>query len=494
MKIMFINPRLPVFLRIPSIPLGLVSIASYLQHFGHEVTIVERSVQKSNITAELKRFQPDIVGITALSFGSSPDAIKITRYIHEHYTGVPVVWGGVAASSLPELYLREGGMDYLILGEGEITWKEFVDEWVGSRSFEKIKGLAYLKDGQYICNPIRPVADLTEFPEMDWTLIQPEKYFSSFFHCTKMLYLHASKGCPGSCTFCANKQFHQGRNRCRKPEHIMHDIEYLVKKCGANGIYFSDEQFLPNRTVRNALLEMIMNSDLDFVWGCMMRLGVLQPEDIDYMYKAGCRWILFGIESGDKEIIKKIKKGTDLSLAKSTIDYCVKCGITVQATFIIGFPDETENQIKETVTMAKQLSAGLPALNILTVLPNSEIFFDQTKNNPDFPEPKHLSDWIKIEETMTDKSYINLSNVPYIDLKVLHYYFQWKDFSNKDSVADDSFGIVKKMARDAFNRIFKHGLSGFVYGSYHSVKQFFTVYYYSHFFSSILKKYDLRGS
>ena len=492
MRIMFINPKLPVYFRLPSLPLGLISIASYLQSYGHKVIIVERSVQNSNIKAELKKFQPDIVGITAMSYISSPDAIRITKYIHSHYKDVPVVWGGAAASSLPELYLRDGRMDFLILGEGEVTWKEFVDEWVGDRAFENIKGLAYLKDGEFICNPVRPVADLTKFPEMDWSLVKPEKYFSSFFHCTKMLYLHASKGCPASCTFCANKQFHQGINRCRDPKHIMNDIEYLVQKCGADGIYFSDEQFLPNRTIRNSFLDMVIDSGLDFVWGCQMRLGILKPDDIDYMYKAGCRWILFGIESGSPEMIKKIKKGIDLNLAKPTIDYCRKLGITVQASFIIGFPGETEKQIRQTVELAKQVSAGLPVLNILTVLPNSEIYFDLIKNNRSFKQPRRIADLHKIEANVTDKPSINVSNVPYRELKVIHHYFQWKDFADKESVADDSFGVVKKMARDAFNRIFKHGIIGFFYGSYTSVKQFCTVFYYSHLFPSIIKKYGLK--
>ena len=78
------------------------------------------------------------------------------------------------------------------------------------------------------------------------------------------------------------------------------------------------------------------------------------------------------------------------------------------------------------------------------------------------------------------------------ELKVIHHYFQWKDFSGKDSVAGDRFGIVKKLARDTFIRLFKHGILGFFYGGFNSVKQFVTVFYYSHCFPSILKKYDLK--
>ena len=492
MRVMLINPSLPVYLRVPSLPLGLISIASYLKHYGHEVVLVEKSVQNGDIEAELKKFRPEVVGISAISYTASIDGLKITEKVHEICPGVPVVWGGVAPSSLPELYLREGKMDFLSLGEGEVTWKEFLDEWKGGRDFSTVKGLAYLKNGEYVCTPIRPVADLTKFPELDWSFVEPQKYFSSFFHCTKMVYLHASKGCPGACTFCSNKQFHQGRNRCRDPKHVMHDIEYLVGKCGANGIYFSDEQFMPNRAIRNELLGLIVESGLDFVWGCQMRLGVLREEDIDDMYKAGCRWILFGIETGSQEMIRKIKKGTDLRLAKPTIDYCEKIGMTVQATFIIGFPGETAEDIKKTVDLALSLPASLPVLNILTPLPNSEIYFHEVETNPDFHEPRSIEEIAKQEMLMTDTARVNLSNVPKKDLYVVHYYFQWKDFIGKDSVNDDSFGIVKKLARDTFNRIFKHGLKGFLFGTYRSVKQFATVFFYSHFFPLTKKKYGLK--
>ena len=492
MKILFINPNLPVYLRLPSLPLGLVSIASYLQAYGHKVKISDRSVQKINIKTEMQQFQPDIVGVSALSYSSSKDAIKVTKYIHSHFPNIPVIWGGQAASSAPELYLREGGMDYLILGEGEITWKEFVDAWEGGRRIKAIKGLAYLENGAYICNPIRPVADLTEFPELDWTLVQPEKYFSSFFHCSKMLYLHASKGCTAKCIFCTNTQFHQGRTRCRQPEHVFHDLQFFVKKCGADGIYFSDEQFMPNRTIRTRLLKLIIDSDLDFVWGCQIRLGVLNAEDIDLMYEAGCRWILFGIESGSPETIKRIKKGIDLSLAKPTIDHCMKRGITVQASFIMGFPEETEEQLHQTVDFAKMLSASLPVMNILVVPPNSEIYFNQLETNPNYHPPKGFSDLVKIERRSSDNPTVNLSRIPMIELKVIHYYFQWKDFSGKNSVENDKFGIIKMLVSDTLKRIFKRGLIGFFYGCYSSVVKFVTVFFYSHCFPAIVKKYGLN--
>ena len=492
LRIMLINPSVPVYLRMPSLPLGLVSIASYLKAHGHTVRFVERLVIKEDLKSAVEDFRPEIIGVSALSFLSSLDAKKITAELRKH-TEVPIVWGGQAPSACPEMILREAKPDYIIIGEGELTWLELVEKLENNQDISGLEGLAYLRDGKFVCNPIRKVADLTTFPDMDWSFIEPERYLSSFFNCTRMFYLHASKGCPAACTFCSNKQFHQGCNRCRSIDQVMRDVTFLVKECGANGIYFSDELFCPRRDVRTDLCNRLIEADLDLVWGCQMRLGVLNEDDVKLMYKAGCRWILFGIESGSPERIKKVKKSIDLSLAKRNVEWCEKAGITVQASFIIGFPHESEKELRMTLDLAKSMPASLIVMNILTPMPNSEMLEEIKVDFPDYKVPDTIEKYArKIEQTATDIVPYNFSDVPTKELRVIHFYYQWKDFSGKHSVNHDSYGIIKKMARDTVNRIFMHGLKGFVFGTFVSARQFLTVYYYSHFFPGIRKKYDLK--
>ncbi len=486
---MLINPSLPVFGRVPSLPLGLISIASYLNHYGHEAKIVECLVESSDVEAEIKSFQPDIVGISVLSFLSGTEAKKLTALIKK--TGVPVVWGGQAPTSMPELILREASPDYIILGEGEITWLELVNTIENGGNIGRVNGLAYLESGNVKFTQQRDVADISLFPDLDWNLVSVEKYFSSFFGCDKMLYLHASKGCPAQCTFCSNQIYHQHKNRCRNPEQIIKDIDYFYSK-GTNGIYFSDELFIPQREKRTALCEMLIERGYDLTWGCQMRLGVLNEEDIKLMYKAGCRWILFGIESGNPERIKTIKKNIDLKIAKETIAWCENAGMTVQASFIIGFPEETEDELRESIRFAKNLNASIINMNILTPLPNSEIYLYANKEKKFFFPDSITEIAMEIEQDATNKVIVNLSCVSDTDLKVIHNYFHWQSFVGKGTVRNDSYGIIKKLARDTFNRIFKHGIKGFFYGTYSSAKQFLTVYYYSHFFRSTIKRYNLK--
>ena len=188
------------------------------------------------------------------------------------------------------------------------------------------------------------------------------------------------------------------------------------------------------------------------------------------------------IESGDEERLRKIKKGIDLSLAGQTIAWCQKAGITAQASFIIGFPHESPEEMQTTIDFAEKLNADLTVMNILTAVPGSEIYDDALRERADFTMPSTIKALAKKEQVATDQVTDNLSDIPARDLHVVHFYYQWKGFIGKGSVRGDSFGVVKKMALDALNRMFRHGLKGFVFGVYHSGLQFLTVFAYAHFF------------
>ena len=165
---MLINPSLPVFGRVPSLPLGLISIASYLNHYGHEAKIVECLVESSNVESEINSFKPDIVGISVLSCLSSIEAKRLTGIIKKN--SIPVVWGGQTPTAMPELVFKEATPDYIILGEGEITWLELVNTLSVGGDINGVNGLAFLEDGNVKFTPQRNVADISLFNTTEVTL------------------------------------------------------------------------------------------------------------------------------------------------------------------------------------------------------------------------------------------------------------------------------------------------------------------------------------
>ena len=489
MKVLLINPKATQLNRrrkAPSVPLGLLAIASYIKAKGHTVKIVDLTVKSENIEKLIMSFNPEVVGLSFSSTLVGNSTVKISKIAKRH--NKPVVWGGQMASVLPELCFKEGCVDFIVMGEGEITFSELLDSIKSGGLFSDIDGLAYIdKNGVHI-NKDREFADLKTFPALDWTLVKPNKYCQVYFLCKKMLYLYFSKGCPAKCTFCYSPGYHRCTHRKRSPEQVVDEIEYLVKNCGVDGINFADEFWYPGKEDFKTYIRLIKERRLEIVWGCQTRLGVFSKEDLQQMYDAGCRWILFGIESGSEARLKEIKKGINLEKAKDTFRNCREVGITAQSSFIIGYPGETEDELKETVSFALSLNANLCPINVLFLQPGSELF-EYSVSSGQYTPPKNLKDWSRLQCDEFDGE--TLSKIPRKELLVIHFYAQWLGFSQKESVGSDSYGIVKQLAMQALKNMFKFNPDNFFLGAYASAKQFITVVWYAKAYPKILKKYGL---
>lgn len=490
MKVLLINPRPDRFTNrqiAPTSPLGLLAVASYIKAGGHTVKIVDLTVKSESIEKHLRDFLPDVVGLSVMSALASKSAIKISKIVKKHHK--PVIWGGFLASALPELCFKEGCVDYIVVGEGEITFSELLNALETGAPLNTIDGLAYVdKDGVHR-NKDRAFADLKTFPKMDWSLVNPKKYLQVYFLCKKSLFQYYSKGCPAKCTFCFNPDYHKSSHRVRSTEHVVEEIEYLIKNHGVDGIYFADEYWVPEKETMHKFFSLIKEKNLDFKWGVQTRLGVLDPDDLQNMYNAGCRWILFGVESGCKDRIKEIKKGIDLDKIKDTFAVCRNIGITTQSAFIIGYPDETEDEVKQTVRLALDLNANLAPFSILYLQPRSEMLHAAVGMH-NFIPPSSLREWGKIDPG--EAAFMNLSKVPEKDLKVIHYAFQWRGFSAKESITNDSYGVAKKVTADVLERMFKYGVTNVFVSAFVSAKQLFTILWYAKAYPKIRKKYGLQ--
>lgn len=239
MKVLLINARSSFVMLKTAIPLGLLSIATYLKNNGHTVKIYDRSVDKCSLIKSLNLFSPDIVGISAIGFRSFPDAIKLSKTIKNKK--LTVVWGGHIPSLIPEIVLKSGVVDYVVMGEGEITWLALLDAITGKMQLSEIDGLAFVKKGDPVVNKKRDFADLSQLPIIDFSFVNPKKYFSSNVSCKKMLHIYSSKGCPFSCTYCYNPYFSKCIWRARPAEYFLNEIKYLIENYNLDGVYFADD-------------------------------------------------------------------------------------------------------------------------------------------------------------------------------------------------------------------------------------------------------------
>lgn len=489
MNILLINPATVGYSRSVTAPLGLLSIASTLQAKGHKVRLYDRTVEKAKTKKVFEEFAPDLVGVSLVSFKSVYDALELSEYAKK--LSLPVVWGGPLASEIPETVLKHDCVDIVSIGEGEETWKELAEMFSkGKKDFSSIAGIAFRDgSGNTVLSAQRDFVDLGALPPIDWTLVDVPKYFQSSYECSKMLYLYCAKGCPHNCAFCYNKDFHRCTYRKRPLQAVLDEIKYLVTNYGMDGVYFADEMWGGNRTEMRMICDSLKSLDLKFVWGCQTRIGVFNEEDFRYMYDSGCRWVFFGVESGSERILKMMNKRIPFNRIEETFSNCRKAGIIAIASFIVGFPDETVEDVAKTVELIEKLETPLINLNYFALVPGSDIYNRMIEEGryPKITDLSQLADIRPIE-----RNEYNFTTVPEKDLNVIRSWYMWRSFSSKSiSKNTGNFSFAKKVATDAFKQLKRSKLKDFIMSMMSSAMELLSVIYYSHAYPSIMKKYGM---
>lgn len=489
MNILLINPATVGYSRSVTTPLGLLSIASTLQSKGHRVRLYDRTVEKIKTEKVFKEFTPDLVGISLVSFKSVYDALELSEYAKKF--DLPVVWGGPLASEIPETVLKHDCVDLVSIGEGEATWAELADMFQkGEKDFSSVAGIAMRNEkGETVLTAQRDFVDLGQLAPIDWSLVDVPKYFQSSYECSKMLYLYCAKGCPHNCAFCYNKDFHRCTYRKRPLEMVLDEIKYLVENYGMDGVYFADEMWGRNRTEMRRICDSLRSLNLNFVWGCQTRIGVFTEEDFQYMYDSGCRWVFFGVESGSERILQKMNKRIPFDKIEETFHNCRKAGVIAIASFIVGFPGETVEDVAKTVELIEKLETPLINLNYFALVPGSDIY-NQMLAEGRYPKITDLSQLADIRPI--ERNEYSFTTVPEKDLNVIRSWYMWRSFSAKSiSKNTGNFSFAKKVATDAIKQLKRSKLKDFTLSMISSAMELFSVIYYAHAYPSIMKKYGM---
>ncbi len=490
MNVLFINPKTEGYSRSVTLPLGLLSIASYLQANGFGVRLYDRTVEKKTLAQVLSDFPCELVGVSLVSYRSYHDALNVSETLHA--AGKQVVWGGPLASELPEAVLKNGCVDAVSVGEGEETWLELARaKQNGETELSHIRGLVLrAPDGTVCRTEDRPFLDLSTLPDTDWRLIDVEKYFQSSYGCERMLYLYAAKGCPFDCAFCYNKDFHRCVYRKRPMEAVLREIEYLTENHGMDGVYFADELWCRSVKEMHETCDALRSLPQKFVWGGQTRIGIFKEEDFRYMYEAGCRWIFFGVESGSPRMLEKMHKRIAYDKIEQTFTDCKNAGIVAIGSFIIGLPEETPEDARRTVALIERLDTSLINLNYFIVVPGSD-YYRQLVAEGKFPEVTDLG-MLADRDPMQRVEY-NYSALPPLDMKVIHARYMWRSFtSNNIAVDSKRSSFTKKVITDALKSVRGGDLKEFLLSTGNAGMEFLRIFYYAHAHPKIRKKYGIR--
>ena len=300
-----------------------------------------------------------------------------------------------------------------------------------------------MKEGKYVYTGEREFLDLTTLPPIDYSLIEVQKTFYKNYHYDGIMGMYISKGCNGRCTFCYNKAFHNSCRRSRDISIFIEEATLLKEKYGAKAIAFADELFGSDKKVLRETCQAMIDAKLDIPWGAMTKIGIFDREDFELMYKAGCRWLEFGVESGARTTLNRMKKGLKLEDVEKDLLLCKELGIITLCYFIVGFPDETEEELRQTCELINKIKYAKFVCSYFSPLPGSEIFDELVKNGRLTP-PSTMKELSKTRILYSPSP--NLSKVKTLDLKVVRSHILWRSFTKKSFIENGkiNYSVAKK--------------------------------------------------
>jgi len=360
-------------------PLGILSIASYLEIHGFEVQVVDIHAEECtprefrDIVLALK---PRFVGITVLSTHFLP-ANLVAQIVKQNVIDAKVIVGGVHAEAEPEQMLRNPSIDAVCRGDGE----EVMLEYVRNTPNSEILGLSYRENDEVVHNgPRLQVNDLDKYPFPAYHLINFDHYFppvASYKDLPAMNVL-MTRGCPGKCSFCNSAKT---TLRGRSVEKMIELISMLRYTYGIRQIYFYDDTFTANPKIVRKFCNLMIEKNIDVRWICYVRGDMFKEPIAELMSAAGCHQVLIGIESADESIMKGIGKSIKHSRYKAVVDTAHKFNIEVRGSFIIGHRYETKETMEETLKFAKNLDLDFYQVNILTPYPGTILYRELKEKN-----------------------------------------------------------------------------------------------------------------
>ena len=358
-------------------PLGVLSLASYLEQNGFEVHVVDLHAEEmgpERFREIVRSLKPRLVGITVLSAHFVP-ANYVAKICKEEVLDVKVCVGGVHAEARPEEMLRNPFIDAVGRGDGE----EIMLEFAKGVAFEKIEGLSYRAHGRVVHNQSRAVnMDLDRYPLPAYHLIDFDHYFppAGTYKDLPAMNVLMTRGCPGKCTFCNSANTVLRRRSVAK---MIELIKLLRYDYGIRHIYFYDDTFTANPKIVEDFCKQMIAEHVDVKWTCYVRGDMFREPIAELMASAGCRHVMLGVESGSSTLMAKIGKPIQKDKYRAAVQIARKFGIETRGSFIIGHREETRQTMNETVDFAIEMDLDFFQLNIMTPYPGTQLF-NEAKN------------------------------------------------------------------------------------------------------------------
>lgn len=383
------------------IPTGLLSLAAVLENKGHEVSVLDFNLLINtgeikydaefydNAAKYLKNYNAAVLGFSTVC-DSYPHTLQIAQRYKDLCKGndknAIIVLGGPQASAVDiDTLTNFQFIDLIVRGEGELTFAEVIEKLETGETFAGVRGITYRENRngnvKIKRNPDRGlIQDLDSLPIPAYHMYSISENLNY-----DEIPLDIGRGCPYDCIYCSTAQFWKRKYRLKSVSRILKEIEFLKAKYSVRVFSITHDLFTANKKRLVEFCDALIERGLNIKWACYSRIDIMDSVLLEKMANAGCIRIFYGIESGSAKMQSYIGKNLDLSEVLTVIKDTIKSGIRVATSFIIGFPEETEEDLRQTIDLFLDcFQSGVDieqsSLFLLVPLPGTRVYLENKDN------------------------------------------------------------------------------------------------------------------
>jgi len=359
-----------------------LSAASVLRENGHEVTYTHcqtDGVSLKTLEKTIGKLSPDMV-VCDIQHVRLPVEFKIAE-IAKKYGATTIFVGAFATATADKLLNMCKHLDIVAIREYDYILLNIANALEKKKPLSTVRGIKYRKNNVIKATKLMPlIENLDELPIPAYDLVKLDRFYESVFLRLPTATAITARGCPFRCFFCTfPNTIYSHKFRFQSPKRVIEEAKYLHDEFGIKEIRYDDDTFEINRKRVFEICDLFKKEKMDLIWNTQNRPSLMTPELCRKMKEAGCVRMMFGVESGDDEILKKINKGTTTKQIERGEMYARKAGIILHNCFMFGFPWDTLETMKKTLAFACKLNAEFTQFAIATPLPGTP-FYEMAKS------------------------------------------------------------------------------------------------------------------
>ena len=356
----------------PAPPLGISYVAAAFEAAGAEVQVFDYIVSRyspEKLERQLEAFQPDVVGAGSVTL-NFPRGAEILQTVKRLNPDILTVMGGPHVSFDAENTLKNyRGIDMVVMGEGEKTIAELAAAGFKKSALPGIRGIAYRENGSIrTTGPRELIEDIGTLPLPARHLLPLSRYQAMGFPISMI----TSRGCPYQCIFCQGRRMVGAKIRQRNVNAVVNEIQDILSY-GFDRINIADDLFVSDKVKVKAVCDEINRRGLKFAWSAFARVNTVDPETLKIMKETGCDAISFGVESGNQEMLDRIKKKITLDQVRRAVTMSKDAGLHVHCSFIVGLPGETQETLNDSREFAESLDTVDYGYHLLAPFPGTTV-------------------------------------------------------------------------------------------------------------------------